>query len=127
MIPRDVKSPTIPIPFHKLLKVVAIVDEKDPLTRELLDHIAAEDREFARLHRWRRARIARAARPRVLGNDRASTGGSPSMLTSGISQPRQPQLVQRNSRSADRLRRMRSRKLRARDRWTRSVMQLGQY
>jgi ornithine decarboxylase len=29
MIPRDVKSPTAPIPFHKLLKVVAIVDPHD--------------------------------------------------------------------------------------------------
>ena len=46
MIPRDVKSPTIPIPFHKLLKVVAIVDDKDPQTRELLDHIAAENVEI---------------------------------------------------------------------------------
>ena len=32
MIPRDVKSPTIAIPFHRLLKVVAIVDEQDPQT-----------------------------------------------------------------------------------------------
>jgi ornithine decarboxylase len=46
MIPRDVKSPTIPIPFHRLLKVVAIVDEKEPLTRQLLDHIAAENVEI---------------------------------------------------------------------------------
>jgi ornithine decarboxylase len=46
MIPRDVKSPTIPIPFHRLLKVVAIVDENDPLTRQLLDHIAAENVEI---------------------------------------------------------------------------------
>ena len=46
MIPRDVKSPTIPIPFHKFLKVVAIVDDKDPLIRELLDHIAAENVEI---------------------------------------------------------------------------------
>jgi len=29
MIPRDVKSPTIPVPFNKPLKVVAIVDDKD--------------------------------------------------------------------------------------------------
>ena len=43
MIPRDVKAPTIPIPFHKLLKVVAIVDEKDPKIKELIDHIAAEN------------------------------------------------------------------------------------
>jgi len=28
MIPRDVKSPTAPIPFHKLLRVVAIVDRE---------------------------------------------------------------------------------------------------
>jgi len=26
MIPRDAKAPTSPIPFHKLLEVVAIVD-----------------------------------------------------------------------------------------------------
>ncbi len=43
MIPHSVPPPTIPIPFHKLLKVVAIVDAKDPQTRELLDHIAAEN------------------------------------------------------------------------------------
>ena len=29
MIPRDVKSPTAPIPFHKLLRIVAIVDRDD--------------------------------------------------------------------------------------------------
>ena len=46
MIPRDVKAPTIPIPFHKLLKVVAIVDDEDPQTKELLDHIAAENFEI---------------------------------------------------------------------------------
>jgi ornithine decarboxylase len=41
MIPRSVKAPTIPIPFHKLLKVVAVVDGGDPQIKELLDHIAA--------------------------------------------------------------------------------------
>ena len=30
-MPRNAKAPTIPIPFHKLLSVVAIVDEKNPL------------------------------------------------------------------------------------------------
>ena len=29
MIPRSVRAPTMPIPFHKLLKVVAIVDRED--------------------------------------------------------------------------------------------------
>jgi ornithine decarboxylase len=43
MIPRDVKSPTAPIPFHKLLKVVAIVDPHDDQTKQLLHHIAAEN------------------------------------------------------------------------------------
>jgi ornithine decarboxylase len=38
-----VKVPTIPIPFHKLLKVVAIVDGADARTRQLLDHITAEN------------------------------------------------------------------------------------
>ena len=45
MIPRDVKSPTLAIPFHKLLKVVAIVDHKDAQTKELLDQIRAESFE----------------------------------------------------------------------------------
>jgi hypothetical protein len=46
MIEFSVKAPTIPIPFHKLLKVVAIVDAQDRQTRELLDHIAAEHFEI---------------------------------------------------------------------------------
>ncbi len=46
MIEFSVKPPTIPIPFHKLLKVVAIVDGHDPQTKELLDHIAAEHFEI---------------------------------------------------------------------------------
>ena len=42
MIEFSVKPPTVPIPFHKLLKVVALVGGQDPQIRELLDHIAAE-------------------------------------------------------------------------------------
>ncbi len=45
MIPRDVKAPTVAIPFHKLLKVVAIVDTEDAQTRQLLEHIQAENFE----------------------------------------------------------------------------------
>lgn len=45
MVPRNVKSPTIAIPFHKLLKVVAIVDSGNVQTKELLDRIAAENFE----------------------------------------------------------------------------------
>ena len=41
MIPRDVKAPTTPIAFHKLLKVVAIVDEDNPQTKQLLEHLRA--------------------------------------------------------------------------------------
>jgi ornithine decarboxylase len=44
-IPRDVKAPTVPIPFHKLLKVVAIVDAADPQAAELIEHITAENFE----------------------------------------------------------------------------------
>ena len=43
MIPRDVKSPTAPIPFNKLLRVVAIVDRDDQHTKELLDHIVTDN------------------------------------------------------------------------------------
>ena len=45
MIPRSVKAPTIPIPFHKLLKVVAVVDRDNPQTAALLDQIRAEGYE----------------------------------------------------------------------------------
>jgi ornithine decarboxylase len=41
-----VASPSIPIPFHRLLKVVALVDRDDPQTRQLLDHIAEEKFEI---------------------------------------------------------------------------------
>jgi ornithine decarboxylase len=43
MIPRSVKAPTIPIPFHKLLRIVAIVDPADTQARELIEHITAEN------------------------------------------------------------------------------------
>ena len=41
MIPRSVKAPTIPIPFHKLLRVVAIVDATNAETKQLLEQISA--------------------------------------------------------------------------------------
>src|SRR4051812_30760393 len=37
----SVKSPTLPIPFHRLLKIVALVDSADPYTRELWAEISA--------------------------------------------------------------------------------------
>ena len=37
------KAPTIPIPFHKLLKVAAIVDDGNPQIQQLLDRIRAEN------------------------------------------------------------------------------------
>jgi ornithine decarboxylase len=46
MIPRSVKAPTIPIPFHKFLKVVAIVNGAEPQTKLLLDQIASENFEI---------------------------------------------------------------------------------
>jgi len=45
MIEYAAKPPTIPIQFNKLLKVVALVDEKDRETRRLLDLIEAEGYE----------------------------------------------------------------------------------
>ena len=45
MIPRSVKAPTIPIPFNKLLKVVAVVDRDNLQTKQLLDLIRAEGYE----------------------------------------------------------------------------------
>jgi len=37
------KAPTIPIPLHKLLKVVAIIDTENPKIHQLLDRISAEN------------------------------------------------------------------------------------
>jgi ornithine decarboxylase len=36
------KTPTVPIPFERLLKVVAVVDREDPQTRQLIEQIEAE-------------------------------------------------------------------------------------
>ena len=43
MFPHSVKAPTIPIPFHKLLKVVAIVDKENAQTKQLLDQMAVSN------------------------------------------------------------------------------------
>src|SRR5437868_14216930 len=45
MRPRSVQAPTIPIPFHRLLKVVAVVDRHSPQTQQLIDHIRGENYE----------------------------------------------------------------------------------
>ncbi len=42
MIPRSVKVPTIPIPFNRLLKIVAIVDPTNAQSNELLACLTAE-------------------------------------------------------------------------------------
>src|SRR5262245_18840373 len=42
MIPRDVKAPTVAIPFHKMLKIVAVVDDKNAQIRTLIEEIEAE-------------------------------------------------------------------------------------
>ena len=54
MIPHSVKAPTIPIPFHKLLKVVAIVDAENPQTKQLLEQIAAANFEIEVTDRFER-------------------------------------------------------------------------
>ena len=60
-----VKRPTIPIPFHRLLKVVALVDRDDPQTRQLLDQIANERFEIEVTERLR-SRCLRGRRGRRL-------------------------------------------------------------
>jgi ornithine decarboxylase len=54
MIPRDVKAPTIAIPFHRLLKIVAIVDPDEPQITELLNQIRAEGYEVEIGHSFER-------------------------------------------------------------------------
>ncbi len=43
MVPFSLKSPTIPIPFHKLLKIVAVVDSDNEQTADLLAELSAEN------------------------------------------------------------------------------------
>ena len=43
MMPRNAKAPTIPIPFHKMLKIVALVDEKNSQAKAFLDEITASN------------------------------------------------------------------------------------
>jgi len=46
MIEYSARIPTVPIPFHRLLKVVALVDDKDPQVRALMERLAAEKFEI---------------------------------------------------------------------------------
>ena len=48
------EAPTVPIPFPRLLKVVAIVDRENAQVRELLDRIAAENYEIEVTERFER-------------------------------------------------------------------------
>jgi ornithine decarboxylase len=54
MIEYAAKPPKIPIPFNKLLKVVALVDGEDREIRRLLDHIEAEKFEVEISNRYDR-------------------------------------------------------------------------
>ena len=54
MIEYAARTPKIPIPFHKLLKVVALVDGANPQVRALLDRIAAENFEIEVSDRYER-------------------------------------------------------------------------
>jgi len=46
MMQFEAKTPTIPIPFHKLLKVVALVDRNDSQMKALLANLAEEKFEI---------------------------------------------------------------------------------
>ena len=54
MIEYAARTPRIPIPFHKLLKVVALVDGGNHQVRALLDRIAAENFEIEVSDRYER-------------------------------------------------------------------------
>jgi ornithine decarboxylase len=54
MIEYAARNPRIPIPFHRLLKVVALADSANPQVRALLDRIAAENFEIEISDRYER-------------------------------------------------------------------------
>jgi ornithine decarboxylase len=51
---RPLEAPTIPIPFPRLLKIVAIVDAGNPQVKELLDRLSAENYEIEVTDRFER-------------------------------------------------------------------------
>src|SRR5512145_2776553 len=51
---RPLEAPTIPIPFPRLLKIVAIVDAANPQIKELLERLAAENYEVEVSDRFER-------------------------------------------------------------------------
>ena len=49
-----IRPPSIPIPFHRLLKIVAIVDHNHPQTKELLARMAASNFDIEVCERYER-------------------------------------------------------------------------
>src|SRR6185295_3550288 len=54
MIEYAAKAPSIPIPFHSLLKIVALVDAEDPQVRPLLERLREEKYEVEISNRYDR-------------------------------------------------------------------------
>ena len=54
MIEYAAKAPSIPIPFHRLLKIVALVDAEDPQVRPLLERLREEKYEVEISNRYDR-------------------------------------------------------------------------
>ena len=54
MMPFAVKTPTIPIPFQRLLRIVAVVDRDNPQIKELLDQIRSQGYEIEVTGRYER-------------------------------------------------------------------------
>jgi ornithine decarboxylase len=61
MMEYSAKPPTIPIPFHKLLKVVALVDADNPETSALIERLEAEKFEVEVSDRYHRDVLEDAA------------------------------------------------------------------
>jgi ornithine decarboxylase len=61
MMEYSAKPPTIPIPFHKLLKVVALVDAENPEARALIERLKAEKFEVEVSDRYDRDVLEDAA------------------------------------------------------------------
>ena len=72
------RIPTIPIPFHKLLKVVALVDGANPQVGALIERLRAENIEVEISDRYasRRLRGCRSGRVHRLRRRRAARAGA---------------------------------------------------
>ena len=60
MTPYPVKGSSLPIPFHRLLRVVVIADQANPQVQQLVEHLRGEHFEVEATGSFERKRKSRS-------------------------------------------------------------------